>query len=319
MRGWLTLQVTFNVDSSKLWSRWRSLTMRQWGTLSVKWFSSDTVKTGWMDVTLSIKRCRLKSFPTGRLKRNTKWMWTMRGMIIDSISLVSIHCLSLFKVFEEAIHWGHCQKFAGICKGPRRILRTIFPSGDNKVVLPCNLNRLIWNAQKIFHVNTRQPSDLSPLKVVEGTTAGSVWFLFNWTTVTGIFVGVRDLSKKLVIVRGEDLISKQAQYNATLLMNILLRSTLSSKRLAEDYRLNTEAFDWLLGEIETRFNQAIVRGIEQERLSWQTWTVGLVSGTTWWNGWSIGSSVVGRAGHSDDPQHIPLRRCLCQKRHTWCA
>lgn len=62
-----------------------------------------------------------------------------------------------------------------------------------------------------------------------------------------------------MIVKGDDLISKQAQYNATLLMNILLRSTLSSKRLAEDYRLNTEAFDWLLGEIETRFNQAIVR------------------------------------------------------------
>lgn len=61
-----------------------------------------------------------------------------------------------------------------------------------------------------------------------------------------------------MIVKGEDRISKQAQYNATLLINSLIRSTLSSKRMAEEYRLNSEAFEWLLGEIETRFQQAQV-------------------------------------------------------------
>lgn len=30
------------------------------------------------------------------------------------------------------------------------------------------MNRLIWNAQKIFHIDTRAPVDLHPLKVVEG-------------------------------------------------------------------------------------------------------------------------------------------------------
>lgn len=49
------------------------------------------------------------------------------------------------------------------------------------------------------------------------------------------------------------------QYNATLLMNILVRSTLCSKQLAEKHRLNSEAFEWLLGEIETRFQQAIAQ------------------------------------------------------------
>ena len=34
---------------------------------------------------------------------------------------------------------------------------------------------------------------------------------------------MRELSKKLIIVHGEDHISKQAQFNATLLFNILLR------------------------------------------------------------------------------------------------
>uniref|UniRef100_A0A915CGP7 DNA-directed RNA polymerase n=1 Tax=Parascaris univalens TaxID=6257 RepID=A0A915CGP7_PARUN len=120
----------------------------------------------------------------------------------------------------------------------RRLLRKIFPKGDAKIVLPCNLQRLIWNAQKIFRVETRKPTDLNPLHVIDG---------------------VRELSKKLVIVSGDDRISKQAQYNATLLMNILLRSTLCSKRMAEKHKLNMEAFEWLIGEIESRFKQAIVQ------------------------------------------------------------
>ena len=39
-----------------------------------------------------------------------------------------------------------------------------------QVVLPCNLQRLIWNAQKIFRINVRKPTDLHPVKIVEGTT-----------------------------------------------------------------------------------------------------------------------------------------------------
>lgn len=78
----------------------------------------------------------------------------------------------------------------------RKVLRTIFPTGDSKVrrrsstfvfpservvsltrcnlpsllqvVLPCNLARMIWNAQKIFRINTRTPTDLNPLRVFDG-------------------------------------------------------------------------------------------------------------------------------------------------------
>ena len=114
-------------------------------------------------------------------------------------------------------------------------LREVFPMGDARIVLPCNLERLIVNAQKTFHVNLRAPSDLNPVKIVEG---------------------VRRLSEKLVIVGGEDRLSKEAQHNATLLMNILLRSFLCSKRITEEFKLSEEAFDWLIGEIETRFQQA---------------------------------------------------------------
>ena len=69
---------------------------------------------------------------------------------------------------------------------------------------------------------------------------------------------MRSLSKKLVIVKGDDELSKQAQLNATLLFNILLRSTLCSKRMAEEHKLSVEAFEWIIGEIEAKFQQAQV-------------------------------------------------------------
>lgn len=117
----------------------------------------------------------------------------------------------------------------------REALRQIFPNGDSKVVLPCNLQRMIWNVQKIFHINKRAPTDLSPLKVIQG---------------------VRELLQKCVIVAGTDRLSKQANENATLLFQCLVRSTLCTKYVAEEFRLNNEAFEWLIGEIETRFQQA---------------------------------------------------------------
>ena len=79
----------------------------------------------------------------------------------------------------------------------------------------------------------------------------------HYTTVLNLS-GVQELSSKLIIVHGDDEISKQAQYNATLLFNILLRSVLCSRRVTEEHKLSTEAFEWVLGEIETRFQQAQV-------------------------------------------------------------
>ncbi|XP_057339128.1 DNA-directed RNA polymerase II subunit RPB1 [Microplitis mediator] len=119
----------------------------------------------------------------------------------------------------------------------RANLREIFPSGESKVVLPCNLQRMIWNVQKIFHINKRAPTDLSPMRVIQG---------------------VKDLLEKCIIVAGEDRLSKQANENATLLFRCLVRSTLCTKCVSEEFRLSSEAFEWLIGEIETRFQQAQV-------------------------------------------------------------
>lgn len=76
-----------------------------------------------------------------------------------------------------------------------------------------------------------------------------------------VFVGVTELLDKCVIVAGEDALSKQANTNATLLFQALVRSTLCTKLVSEKYRLSSEAFEWLIGEIEHRFHQAQVRSM----------------------------------------------------------
>lgn len=121
-----------------------------------------------------------------------------------------------------------------LCKD-RESLRQIFPTGQNRAVLPCNLERMIWNSQKIFHINRRTPTDLNPLKVIRD---------------------VRALLDRCVIVRGDDKMSKQANENATALFQCLVRSVLCTKLVAESHKLTEEAFEWLLGEIESKFQLA---------------------------------------------------------------
>ncbi|OXA46492.1 DNA-directed RNA polymerase II subunit RPB1 [Folsomia candida] len=121
-------------------------------------------------------------------------------------------------------------------KADRATMREIFPSGESHVVLPCNLKRMIWNVQKIFHIDKRLPVDLNPIRVIEG---------------------VENLLKKCVIVQGEDALSVQANSNATLLFCCMVRSMLCTRKVAEEFHLSTEAFEWLIGEIETRFQQAM--------------------------------------------------------------
>ncbi|KAJ3088162.1 DNA-directed RNA polymerase II subunit rpb1 [Quaeritorhiza haematococci] len=108
---------------------------------------------------------------------------------------------------------------------------------DNDWPVPVNVWRIIWNAQNTFHIDTRKPTDLHPIQVIEG---------------------VRMLLENLIVVRGSDQLSIEAQKNGTLLFAIYVRSMLATKRVIEEYRLSTQAFEWVLGEIEARFNQAVV-------------------------------------------------------------
>lgn len=109
--------------------------------------------------------------------------------------------------------------------------------GDNTWPLPVNIRRLVSNAQKTFKIDFRRPSDMHPMEIVEA---------------------VDKLQERLKVVHGDDYLSAEAQKNATLFFNILLRSALASKRVLNDYRLTREAFDWVIGEIESRFLQSLV-------------------------------------------------------------
>ena len=110
-----------------------------------------------------------------------------------------------------------------------------FARGKAEPPVPVNLNRLITNAQRTFKINPNgPPSDLKPLDVVRKLT---------------------QLLGQLVVVRGDDRLSVEAQKNATTNFFALLRCTLSSKRVLQEHALTSQAFDWLLGEIKERFLQ----------------------------------------------------------------
>ena len=112
----------------------------------------------------------------------------------------------------------------------------IFPDGNPSHALPANIQRIIQNAQQVFKIDRRIPSDLDPAYLIEQRQA---------------------LAARLVVVRGDDSLSQRTQYEATLLFNILLRSRLATRRILEKDHLTRSAFDWVVGEIEQTFNRAI--------------------------------------------------------------
>ncbi|OCF37907.1 DNA-directed RNA polymerase II subunit RPB1 [Kwoniella heveanensis BCC8398] len=124
----------------------------------------------------------------------------------------------------------------------RQLLRDeIYTDGTPGHPLPVNIQRVIQNSQQIFHIDPRVPSDLDPAYLMQERQA---------------------LSDRLLVVRGDDKLSRNAQRNATLVFTMLLRSHLATRRVLEEYHLNKEAFDWVIGEIEQIFNKAVVNAAE---------------------------------------------------------
>lgn len=108
---------------------------------------------------------------------------------------------------------------------------------DPTVYLPVNLDRLLWNAQKQYRINLLEPSPLHPRVILDTMKA---------------------LNDELIVVRGDDPISKEAQYNATLLFKIFLRSKFATKRVLRDYRLSKEALEFVVGSILSEFKSSFV-------------------------------------------------------------
>lgn len=134
------------------------------------------------------------------------------------------------------------------CRGPGKYTLFLFifminqiylgSESDPNTYLPVNIDRAIWNAQRQFRINTLEPTNLNPKIVIEEVK--------------------RLCEEDLIIVPGDDPLSKEAQYNATLLFKSLLRSKLASKRVLKEFRLNEIAFLNVIGSIRSEFRSSIV-------------------------------------------------------------
>ncbi|KAL5534789.1 hypothetical protein ACEPAG_1253 [Sanghuangporus baumii] len=131
------------------------------------------------------------------------------------------------------------EEYERLCEDRRLLRQFIYPGRDTTTAhyLPVNLNRIVQNATQIFHIDRRKPSDLDPAYIIDQ---------------------VQQLAERLVVVRGDDPLTSEAAENASLAFRMHLRATFAARPVLEEYHLNKEAFDWVLGEVETKFNQSIV-------------------------------------------------------------
>lgn len=108
---------------------------------------------------------------------------------------------------------------------------------DTSFQLPLNIQRFIENAKRICKVDNTKSSDLRPQDVIPK---------------------VEKLLDSMIVVPGSDVVSKEADYNATILFKALLRSKLAYKQLAWHHRLNKNAFQQMMGELERKWSRAKV-------------------------------------------------------------
>jgi DNA-directed RNA polymerase II subunit RPB1 len=121
----------------------------------------------------------------------------------------------------------------------RRVVRGINErkKDEEMMQLPMNVVRVIDSAKRLFKIDDQQRSDLTPKDVIPI---------------------VQNMLNRMVVVRGSDSISKEADYNATILIKAQLRSRLAFKRVAVQWRLNKIAFEHIIGELENRWSRAMV-------------------------------------------------------------
>lgn len=109
--------------------------------------------------------------------------------------------------------------------------------GSETMNLPLNVQRTIESAKRIFNVRETDRSNLRPADVIPA---------------------VQSLLAKMKIVRGSDDISIQADYNATILWKAVVKSRLAFKEVVKTHRLNKLAFDYVLGEVQSKWDRSFV-------------------------------------------------------------
>ena len=126
--------------------------------------------------------------------------------------------------------WEHLQ-------AAREFVRDKRSDDNEQLQLPINVGRMIDTVKTEFKIKKGARSDLEPSYVIPA---------------------VQELLDHLIVVRGEDSLSKEGQHNATLLFKAHLRSRLAFKRLVMEDSLNKTAFNHVIGGVRERFNQAAV-------------------------------------------------------------
>ncbi|RDW90073.1 DNA-directed RNA polymerase II core subunit RPO21 [Aspergillus mulundensis] len=117
----------------------------------------------------------------------------------------------------------------------RDVVRHVAKGTEESMPLPINIQRILEMARTTFRIREGTISDLHPAEVIPQ---------------------VQSLLNRLMIVRGDDPISQEAQESATMLFKAQLRSRLAFKRLVTQYSMNKLAFQHVLGAIESRFAKA---------------------------------------------------------------
>ncbi len=130
------------------------------------------------------------------------------------------------------------KEFDNIMKNRDEMREFIFKNGDDKQHFPINIPRIIWNTKRIFKINQKTISDIHPLILIEK---------------------VKRLKSELILVPGKDEISNEAQKNSTMLINAIISYNLSCKKIIKQERLTSNALDYLIGEIKSRFFQAVIK------------------------------------------------------------
>ena len=128
-------------------------------------------------------------------------------------------------------------EFDSIKQDRDRLRDSIFKmTNDDSVHLPLNLNRIIKNAKRMFEVTNRKKSDLKPTDVIQK---------LNKT--------LQDLCVIPGLERRPEQLLVDANGDSTMLTRIYLKSILNSKNVILHERLNSQAFDWILGEVKSKF------------------------------------------------------------------
>ncbi|KIN99418.1 hypothetical protein M404DRAFT_965896, partial [Pisolithus tinctorius Marx 270] len=89
------------------------------------------------------------------------------------------------------------------------------------------IQRHLWLVH-IFHIDCRKPSDLKPAYTVDA---------------------VHQLHRE---------VSREVQANASLTFCMHVRATLATRHVLGEFHLNCEVFEWVLDEIEAKFNHTLV-------------------------------------------------------------